>query len=63
MKIYISWHVTSCSSLKVNRRFRGTYRLHLQARRISQTKEKEAARSIQQAQPEDGRNMFVRNVG
>jgi hypothetical protein len=30
--------VTPCSLLKVNRRFGGTYRLHLQGRRISQTR-------------------------
>jgi hypothetical protein len=36
MKSYILGDITPCSPLKVNRRFRGTCRLHLQSRRISQ---------------------------
>jgi hypothetical protein len=32
------WDITTCSPPKVNRRFGVTYRLHLQGRRISQTK-------------------------
>jgi hypothetical protein len=36
MKSSIFWHITSCSSLKVNRHFGGTYYLHLQGQRISQ---------------------------
>jgi hypothetical protein len=35
MKNNIFWDTTSCSPLKITRRFRGTYRLHLQGRRIS----------------------------
>jgi hypothetical protein len=35
MKSTIFWDITPCSPLKVNRRFGGTYRLHLQGRRIS----------------------------
>jgi hypothetical protein len=31
----IFWDITPCSPWKVNRRFGGTYRLHLQSRRIS----------------------------
>jgi hypothetical protein len=31
----IFWDITPCSPLNVNRRFGGTYRLHLQGRRIS----------------------------
>jgi hypothetical protein len=38
MKIYISWVTMSCSPLKVNRRFGGTYCLHLQFRRVSQAR-------------------------
>jgi hypothetical protein len=32
------WDITFCSPLKVNRRFGGTCRLHLQSRRISQAR-------------------------
>jgi hypothetical protein len=32
------WDITPCSPLKVNRRFGGTHRLHLQYRRIKETK-------------------------
>jgi hypothetical protein len=35
MKSTVFWDITLCSPLKVNRRFGGTYRLHLQGRRIS----------------------------
>jgi hypothetical protein len=31
MKSIIFWNITPCSPLRVNRRFGGTYRLHLQA--------------------------------
>jgi hypothetical protein len=34
----IFWAVTPCSPLKVNRRFGGTYRLHLQGWRISRAR-------------------------
>jgi hypothetical protein len=36
IKSSIFWDISSCSLLKVNRRFGGTCRLHLQGRRISQ---------------------------
>jgi hypothetical protein len=36
MKLSIFWDITPCSSLKVNRCFGGTYRFHLQGRRIIQ---------------------------
>jgi hypothetical protein len=32
----IFWDITPCSPLKVNRRFGGTFRLHLQERKVSQ---------------------------
>jgi hypothetical protein len=32
------WDITPCSPLKVNRRFGGTYRLHLQVRKISRAR-------------------------
>jgi hypothetical protein len=34
MKSTIFWNITPCSPLKVNRRYIGTYRLHLQGRKI-----------------------------
>jgi hypothetical protein len=37
MKSSVIWDVTLCSPLKINQRFGGTCRLHLQARIISQT--------------------------
>jgi hypothetical protein len=33
MKSSIFWDITPCSPLSVNRRFGGTYRLHLQGRK------------------------------
>jgi hypothetical protein len=38
VKSTIFWDITSCSPLKVNWRFGGTYRLHFQSRKISQAK-------------------------
>jgi hypothetical protein len=38
MKSDIVWDITSCSPLKVNRRFGGTYRLYLQGRDINQAR-------------------------
>jgi hypothetical protein len=38
MKNSIFWDITSCSLLKVNRRFGGACRLHLQGRRIRQAR-------------------------
>jgi hypothetical protein len=35
MKCTIFWDIMPCSPLKVNRRFGGTYRLHLQGRKMS----------------------------
>jgi hypothetical protein len=34
----VFWDITLCSPLKVNRRFGGTHRLHLQGRRISRAR-------------------------
>jgi hypothetical protein len=34
----IFWDITPCSPLRINRRFRGTYRLHLQGRKSKQSK-------------------------
>jgi hypothetical protein len=38
MKITISWDIMLCSPMKVNRRFGGTYRLHLESRKISRAR-------------------------
>jgi hypothetical protein len=35
VKSSIFWDITPCSPLKVNRRFGGTYRLHIQGLRTS----------------------------
>jgi hypothetical protein len=35
---YIFWYITTCSPVKINRCVRGTYRLHLQGRRVSQAR-------------------------
>jgi hypothetical protein len=37
-KSSISWDITQCSPMKVNRPFGGTYRLHLEGRRISRAR-------------------------
>jgi hypothetical protein len=65
---YTFWDIRRCSPL-VNRRFRGTYRLHLQGRRISQARNQRE--SMWQADPmlglffnpEDGGDIVLRNVG
>jgi hypothetical protein len=38
MKTAVFWDITPCSPLKVNRRFGGTYLLHLQGPRISRAR-------------------------
>jgi hypothetical protein len=45
MKSTIFWDITPCSSLSVNRCFGGTYRLHLQGRRISRARNQRESRS------------------
>jgi hypothetical protein len=67
MKSTIFWDIKLCSLLKVNRRFGGTYRLHLQGRRISSVV---LSTSFDAGfllglffDPEDGGDMFLRNVG
>jgi hypothetical protein len=37
-KSSVFWDITPCSPLSVNRRFGGSYRLHLQGRKISQAR-------------------------
>jgi hypothetical protein len=45
MKGSIFWNLTACSPFKVNRRFEGTYRLHLQCRRIREGRNQHEATS------------------
>jgi hypothetical protein len=72
MKSTIFWDITPCSPLKVNRRFGGMYRLHLQGRRISRGRNQHAllvtcfhADFLLSLffDPEDGGDMFPWNVG
>jgi hypothetical protein len=69
LKSSVLCDLTPCNPLKVSRRFRGTCRLHLQRRRISQTRNQRGAGSKQAGlllglffDPEDGDEMFLRNV-
>jgi hypothetical protein len=61
MKSIAFWDITLCIPLKVNRRFGGTYRFHLQIRinRAIAT----LVSLFGLINPEDGGNMFFRNVG
>jgi hypothetical protein len=43
-KSTIFWYITTCSQLKVNRRFGGTHRLHLQGQRISRARNQRECR-------------------
>jgi hypothetical protein len=65
LKSIIFWDVTPCNLLICNRRFGGTYRLHLQGRREFQ--QEPACKQVVLAEiffdPEDGGDMFIRNVG
>jgi hypothetical protein len=47
MKRYVSWDIKLCSPFTVNRCFGGTYRLHLQDRRIKQVRSQHEAVSKQ----------------
>jgi hypothetical protein len=73
----VFWEITSCSPLKVNWRFGGTYRPHCRSRGISQARNQREAGSEQSYpladisgfffglffDPEDGGGVFLRNVG
>jgi hypothetical protein len=72
-KSSIFWHITPCISLKFNRRFEGTYRLHLQGR-ISRTGYQHESKVANKTftlvflhclvfEPEDGGDVFLRNFG
>jgi hypothetical protein len=74
MNSSIFWDITPDSPLKVNRRFGKTRRFYLQLRRISQAKKQRKAGRKQDYllhagffiglsfDPEDGGDMFLRNV-
>jgi hypothetical protein len=71
MKSSIFWNITPRSPLEVIRSFRGTCRLHLQGRRISQAKTslKEDSKQSRGTYEEvnnrihtEKQNMFLRNV-
>jgi hypothetical protein len=73
VKISIFWDITLCSPLKVNLRFGGICRLHLQGRRISKARHLLHAGGTNRhetdlshclfSHPEDEGDMFLRNVG
>jgi hypothetical protein len=52
-KSSIFWDITPCSSWKVNRRFGGTCRLHLQGRKISTASSVDFERNTRRYIPED----------
>jgi hypothetical protein len=68
----MSWDITPCSPLKVNRRFGATYHLRLQGRRVSPAiNQRESRWQAELAgfslglffNPEDRGDMFLRNFG
>jgi hypothetical protein len=59
MESYIFWYIATCSPLKVNRSFGGTYRLHLQLDTIFRLVSCLACSSTLK----NGGDMFLRNVG
>jgi hypothetical protein len=69
LKSTVFWDITPCSPLRVNRRFGGTYRLHLQGRKNKFRKKSRESRCTLVScwtyffNPEDGGDMFLRNVG
>jgi hypothetical protein len=46
MKNFVFCDITLCSSVEVNRCFGGTYRLHLQGRKVSQESKQNEVRRI-----------------
>jgi hypothetical protein len=67
IKSTIFWDITPCSPLSVNRRFGGTHRFHLQGVKNKQVASLPAfslfSFSANFFDPEDGDDMFLRNVG
>jgi hypothetical protein len=62
----VVWDITPCNPVKVNRLIGGTYRLHLQGRRLSQPKsqnEKGSKLLGLVLDPGDAGDIFLRNVG
>jgi hypothetical protein len=62
LKSIIFWDISPCSPLSFNRRFGETYRLNLQGKRNRFRKTIKQAGG-KQVDPEDGGDMFLRNVG
>jgi hypothetical protein len=63
VKSSLFWDITLCSWLKVNRRFGGTCRLHLLGRRVNQARyQREMRWQAELFDPQDGGDMFLRNV-
>jgi hypothetical protein len=62
-KSIIFWDITLCSPPKINRRFKGIYRLQLQDRRISWVRIQCESRWQAEFDPEDGGDTFLRNIG
>jgi hypothetical protein len=70
MKSYIFWDIKTCSPLKINRRFEGTCRLHLQGRKITHIRNQHEAALLCLLihaglffDLENGRDIFLRNIG
>jgi hypothetical protein len=70
VKNIIFWDVTPCSLLRCNRRFGETYRVHLQGRRKLYQHEPASTQMASKMfllkfffDPEDGGDVFLRNVG
>jgi hypothetical protein len=62
LKNTIFWDITPRSPLKVNRRFGGTYRLHLQGRRISRARNQPESRWLGKNAAIVARQRLGRNV-
>jgi hypothetical protein len=65
MKSTIFWDIMPCRPLRVNQHFGGTYHFHLWGRKMSQqeTSTKAGGKLRLFFDPEDGGDIFLRNVG
>jgi hypothetical protein len=65
MKFSVFWNITLCSPLKVNRRFGGACRLHIQGRKIIQARNQHGAGHVLTSLfgPQDGGDILLRKVG